>query len=287
MPLCAPFPPPRVVILAGCDSTLRYYVFATCEDPDNRKGEGGLFAREHSEADSFWCFCNLMADLRDNFCVSLDHTTTGVGGTLLRLEDLLRSHDAPLHQHLVEDLGLVPQMFALRWITVLFSQEFHLPDVLTLWDAILCQKDRLDFSLHVCLAMLDMIRPSLIDAGAVCVCVTCLLLPFSQTLYCMTAQLFPAFYRAPTLCYPLSLRFFSRDAYPSELSYIRRRQNGVCGQAPAGDCSGAYAGGRWRRCCRCAEKEGVGGRWRETVMRRMVGWQSAGDREGMRAPNDK
>ncbi len=149
-------------------------MFATCEDPDNRKGEGGLFARDHSEADSFWCFCNLMADLRDNFCMSLDHTTTGVGGTLLRLEDLLRAHDAALHQHLVEDLGLVPQMFALRWITVLFSQEFHLPDVLTLWDAILCQKDRLDFSLHVCLAMLDMIRPSLIDAGALCVLVTCL-----------------------------------------------------------------------------------------------------------------
>jgi hypothetical protein len=106
-----------------------------------------------------------MADLRDNFCVSLDHTSTGVGGTLLRLEELLRAHDPPLHHHLVEELGLVPQMFALRWITVLFSQEFHLPDVLTLWDAILCQKDRLDFSLHVCLAMLNMIRSSLITAG--------------------------------------------------------------------------------------------------------------------------
>lgn len=141
-------------------------MFATCEDPDNRQGEGGVFARDHSEADSFWCFCNLMADLRDNFCVSLDHTTSGVGGTLLRLEELLRAHDAPLFQHLVEKLGLVPQMFALRWITVLFSQEFHLPDVLTLWDAILGQNDRLDFSLHVCLAMLNTIRPSLIDAGA-------------------------------------------------------------------------------------------------------------------------
>ena len=107
-----------------------------------------------------------MADLRDNFCESLDHTSTGVQGTLLRLEELLRAHDAALHKHLVEDLGLVPQMYALRWITVLFSQEFHLPDVLTLWDAILGQKDRLDFSLHVCLAMLDMIRPVLIAAGA-------------------------------------------------------------------------------------------------------------------------
>ncbi len=150
------------------NATLSYYVFATCEDPDNRKGEGGLFAREHSEADAFWCFCNLMADMRDNFCVSLDHTTTGVGGTLLKLEELLRAHDAALHRHLVDDLGLVPQMFALRWITVLFSQEFHLPDVLTLWDAILGQRDRLDFSLHVCLAMLNMIRPTLISAGARC-----------------------------------------------------------------------------------------------------------------------
>ena len=70
-----------------------------------------------------------MADLRDNFCVSLDHTSTGVGGTLQQLEQLLLAHDPPLHHHLIEELGLVPQMFALRWITVLFSQEFHLPDV--------------------------------------------------------------------------------------------------------------------------------------------------------------
>jgi hypothetical protein len=140
-------------------------VFATCEHADNRQGDGGLFSRDHSEADSFWCFCNLMADLRDNFCVSLDHTTSGVGGTLLRLEELMQAHDPQMHKHLVEDLGLVPQMFALRWITVLFSQEFHLPDVLTLWDAILGQSDRLDFSLHVCLAMMHMIRPVLIDAG--------------------------------------------------------------------------------------------------------------------------
>jgi hypothetical protein len=123
-----------------------------------------MFARDHSEADSFWCFCNLMADLRDNFCVSLDHTSSGVGGTLQNLEELLLAHDPPLHHHLIDELGLVPQMFALRWITVLFSQEFHLPDVLTLWDAILGQPDRLEFSLHVCLAMLNLVRPSLIDA---------------------------------------------------------------------------------------------------------------------------
>ena len=158
---------PGVRYVQGMNELLApiYYVFATCENPEHRQGEGGLFAREHSEADAFWCFCSLMAHMRDNFCVSLDNSLTGVRGNLQRLELLLQAHDARLHHHLIDTLGLVPQMFALRWVTVLFSQEFHLPDVLTLWDAILSTRDPLDFSLHVCLAMLDLVKAALVVAG--------------------------------------------------------------------------------------------------------------------------
>ena len=34
---------------------------------------------EHAEADSFWCFTNLMSEIRDNFIKHLDDSECGIG----------------------------------------------------------------------------------------------------------------------------------------------------------------------------------------------------------------
>lgn len=47
-----------------------YYCFAT--DPD------GEWSR-HAEADAFFCFTNLMSEIRDVFIKSLDKSDTGIG----------------------------------------------------------------------------------------------------------------------------------------------------------------------------------------------------------------
>jgi hypothetical protein len=36
-----------------------------------------------------------------------------------------------------QTLGIEPQLYALRWVRLMFGREFHFADVLTLWDAIL------------------------------------------------------------------------------------------------------------------------------------------------------
>ena len=38
-----------------------------------------FFLTEHAEADSFWCFTNLMAEIRDNFIKHLDESECGIG----------------------------------------------------------------------------------------------------------------------------------------------------------------------------------------------------------------
>ena len=48
-----------------------YYCFAT--DPDATMSR-------HAEADSFFCFTNLMSEIRDVFIKSLDKSDTGIGG---------------------------------------------------------------------------------------------------------------------------------------------------------------------------------------------------------------
>ena len=47
-----------------------YYAFAT--DPDRESAT-------YAEADGFYCFTNLMAEIRDNFIKSLDNSMCGIG----------------------------------------------------------------------------------------------------------------------------------------------------------------------------------------------------------------
>ena len=48
------------------------------------------------EADAFFCFTNLMAEVRDHFCAKLDHTELGITAKIQNLETLLQKKDPEL-----------------------------------------------------------------------------------------------------------------------------------------------------------------------------------------------
>ena len=54
-----------------------------------------------AESDSFHCFKNLMGEIRDNFCKTLDHSELGVTGSLQKFSGLLQETDFEVWQHLV------------------------------------------------------------------------------------------------------------------------------------------------------------------------------------------
>ncbi|KAL4689409.1 hypothetical protein H8959_012200 [Pygathrix nigripes] len=56
-----------------------------------------------------------------------------------------------------------PSSFAFRWLTLLLSQEFLLPDVIRIWDSLFADDNRFDFLLLVCCAMLMLIREQLLE----------------------------------------------------------------------------------------------------------------------------
>lgn len=53
-----------------------------------------------------------------------------------------------------QEQNIRPQFFAFRWLTLLLSQEFLLPDVIRIWDSLFADDSRFDFLLLVCCAML-------------------------------------------------------------------------------------------------------------------------------------
>jgi len=131
-----------------------YYTFAT--DPD-------LEWRCSAEADAFYCFTNLMSEIRDIFIQSLDDSKTGIRHRLQGFMELLKQHDEPLWSILIEEQSLMPQYYAFRWTTLLLSQEFSLPDVQRIWDSLFGHPDRFDFLVYILLAMLLCVRESLVS----------------------------------------------------------------------------------------------------------------------------
>ncbi|XP_025025726.1 TBC1 domain family member 13 isoform X3 [Python bivittatus] len=130
-----------------------YYTFAT--DPNSEW-------KEHAEADTFFCFTNLMSEIRDNFIKSLDDSQCGITYKMEKVYITLKEKDTELYMKLQEQ-NIKPQFFAFRWLTLLLSQEFLLPDVIRIWDSLFADNSRFDFLLLVCCAMLTLIRDQLLE----------------------------------------------------------------------------------------------------------------------------
>lgn len=130
-----------------------YHAFAS--DPD-------VTLREHAEADCFFCFTNLMSEIRDFFIKTLDETDHGINEMMNRMLKQLRNDDHDVYFRL-QELDLKPQFYSFRWITLLLSQEFPLPDVLRIWDSLFSDENRFDFLIFVCCAMIVILRKQLLE----------------------------------------------------------------------------------------------------------------------------
>ncbi|XP_014669865.1 PREDICTED: TBC1 domain family member 13-like isoform X2 [Priapulus caudatus] len=129
-----------------------YYIFASDSERE---------WSEHAECDAFFCFTNLMSEIRDNFIKSLDDSAHGIGNMMMQLMNRLQLHDPDVGSLMVTQ-DLKPQYFSFRWLTLLLSQEFPMPDVIRVWDSLFADSKRFDFLIDVCLAMLLLIRDDLL-----------------------------------------------------------------------------------------------------------------------------
>ena len=78
-------------------------------------------------------------------------------------KELLGAVDPDLSVHL-EVVGIVPQIFAIRWLRLLFGREFEFKDVLKLWDILFAESLNVDIIDMSCVAILLRLRWELIDA---------------------------------------------------------------------------------------------------------------------------
>ena len=126
------------------------------------------YARSHcqtmadAEADAFFAFTVLMSHLGGNFCRSLDTDVSGITGSLKGYIEVFKRCDPVLQAHM-ESKNLKPEFYCFRWVTLLLSQEFMVPDVLRVWDFLFGEVEEINTRLwYVCVSMSMSLRDELL-----------------------------------------------------------------------------------------------------------------------------
>uniref|UniRef100_A0A1I7VEF0 Rab-GAP TBC domain-containing protein n=1 Tax=Loa loa TaxID=7209 RepID=A0A1I7VEF0_LOALO len=78
------------------------------------------------------------------------------------MNDILAVIDPAMHQHLSK-LNILPQIYGIRWLRLLFSREFPIHDLLFVWDAIFAFRPSLSLVDYIFVAMLEYIRHLIIN----------------------------------------------------------------------------------------------------------------------------
>jgi TBC1 domain family protein 5 len=124
-----------------------------------------VYDADHIEHDAFALFGQVMQNAKSFY----EQTTHAAADNPMVLRskrivfDMLAQVDRELSTHL-EKLDIMPQIFLMRWVRLLFGREFPFDDVLTMWDVIFANDTSLEIVDHICIAMLLRIRWELVDA---------------------------------------------------------------------------------------------------------------------------
>jgi len=84
---------PSIRYVQGMNEVLAplFYVFKNDPDPSSSAS---------AEADTYFCFVELLSGFRDNYCKHLDNSSVGIRSTLSKLSQLLKRHDEELWRHM-------------------------------------------------------------------------------------------------------------------------------------------------------------------------------------------
>lgn len=115
------------------------------------------------EADTFWAFSFLMDDIKTLFMRNKDDSKEGIFKKIEKLKDLIKVVDKDIYNILFKH-SVELSHFAFRWIILLFTQEFILPDVMRLWDAIFSDKDRFYYVFYISLAILKLKKSKIMSS---------------------------------------------------------------------------------------------------------------------------
>lgn len=140
------------------------------QDSEHRLDSAGLileiFSEQNVEHDAFTLFGIIMQTVKTFYemgspeqpTMSTVSSSSPIVERSQRIHEVyLRQADPELAEHLTA-IEVLPQIFLIRWIRLLFGREFPFDDVLSLWDHLFTEDPTLEVVDFICVSMLLRIR---------------------------------------------------------------------------------------------------------------------------------
>lgn len=119
---------------------------------------------KYIEHDAFNLFCAVMQTAKSFYEMGDGKDSSAIVNQSERIhKEMLSSVDPDLSLHL-QVVGIVPQIYAIRWLRLLFGREMNFKDLLKLWDALFAESLHVEIIDMACVAILLRLRWTLIDA---------------------------------------------------------------------------------------------------------------------------
>ena len=122
-----------------------YYIFENDDNP---------FMINYIESDSYYTFEILLEEIKQVFMMdNINYSQLFISQQIKFIKKLLEKLDLELLNHF-ENEEIILDSFLIRWLLVLFAQEFHLDTTINFWDRMFTQKNKINFLCYVSAALL-------------------------------------------------------------------------------------------------------------------------------------
>lgn len=137
-----------------------FYIFSKDDNPFNEK---------YKESDAYFTFEKLMEQVKDIFMMeNIDYSQLYVKEQIEEIKKILKKIDSNLMNHF-HQIGLEIDNFVMRWLLVLFAQEFTIDVAVNFWDRLFTQKNKIRFVCYISAAIIKRNKDKImtLDAGGI------------------------------------------------------------------------------------------------------------------------
>lgn len=85
-----------------------------------------------------------------------------------RVHQLLEKKDNELYNHIAKIHQVEPQLYVLRWLRLVFTREFHIDDVMVIWDAVLADSSSMRLVDYIAVSMLLYVKANVLEMDDTC-----------------------------------------------------------------------------------------------------------------------
>lgn len=138
---------PEVSYVQGMNEIIAiiFYIFSKDDNPFNMK---------YAESDSYFNFEILLEQIKDIFQMEgINYSQLFVTLQIKEIKNILKKVDPELLKYF-KQIELEIDNFVMRWILVLFAQEFTIDVAVNFWDRLFTQKDKMKFVCYISVAII-------------------------------------------------------------------------------------------------------------------------------------